>query len=38
LIKSELDKHGMKADLNVNNGPDVVFNFGEKNYCFDVLI
>ncbi|MFH1520626.1 MAG: hypothetical protein ABID61_03210 [Candidatus Micrarchaeota archaeon] len=36
LIESELKKHIRKIRLNVNNGPDVEFEYNKKKYCFDV--
>ncbi len=36
LIESELKKHVKKIRLNVNNGPDLVFEYKKKMYCFDV--
>ena len=36
LIKTELEKQGIEAELKVNNGPDVVFEYRGKNFCFDV--
>ena len=36
LIEAELKKYGKKVEMNVNNGPDIVFEHERKKYCFDV--
>lgn len=36
LVESELKKHIKKVRLNVNNGPDVEFEYKKKKYCFDI--
>lgn len=36
LIESELKKHIRSVRMNVNNGPDVEFEYKKKKYCFDV--
>lgn len=36
LIEAELKKYIKKVDMNVNNGPDIVFEHKGKRYCFDV--
>ena len=36
LIEAELKKYGKRVEMNVNNGPDIVFEHDRKKYCFDV--
>ena len=36
LIEAELKKYGKRVEMNVNNGPDIVFEHNRKKYCFDV--
>lgn len=36
LIEAELMKYTKKIEMNVNYGPDVVFEHNGKKYCFDV--
>ena len=36
LIEAELGKMGKKADLLINNGPDIVFEHKKRKYCIDV--
>ena len=36
LIEAELKRYIKKVTLNVNSGPDVVFQHKSKSYCFDV--
>ena len=36
LIEAELKKYIKKIELNVTYGPDLVFEYNGKKYCFDV--
>jgi len=36
LIEAELQKYTKKIEMNVNYGPDIVFEHKGKKYCFDV--
>ena len=36
LIEYELKMLGIEPIMNVNNGPDLVFKYQSKEYCFDV--